>query len=139
MLSDPDSNFPLWLPQGFWTLDIPLFSPSTFTCRHVHKQAQFLYALFSCIHLLLHFRFFFYFHSDRPGGGGGSVTVSSLHLFLFSIYITVSFFLSNFPSIDYISLSLFCIHVLRRTQKPAMLECMCSRSGADCATAEMSF
>lgn len=57
----------------------------------------------------------------------------------FSVYIIVLFCLSSCPSIDCMSLSLFCIHVLRHRQKPAMLECMCSRSGADCATAEMSF
>lgn len=117
MLSDPDSNFPLWLPQGFWTLDIPLFSPSTFTCRHVHKQAQFLYALFSCIHLLLHFRFFFYFHSDRPGGGGGSVTVSSLHLFLFSIYISQSHFFILTFHLSTISLCLSFVYMCSDAHK----------------------
>lgn len=39
----------------------------------------------------------------------------------------------------YLCPSVFCVHVLRLSQKPAMLECMCSRSRSDCATAGMSF
>lgn len=64
--------------------------------------------------------------------------LSPLFFFFYSSLHLPSYSLKS-PSIDRIFPSLFCIHVLRRRQKPAMLECVCSRSGADCGTAVMSF
>lgn len=41
---------------GSWTSNIPLLSPTTFTCRHAHKQTQapFTLKVFSCVHLVSH-------------------------------------------------------------------------------------
>lgn len=126
------------------TWNIPLFiSPLSLHSHRSHKLLTFKVFSILHVHLSLHLWFSFTFTFTQPPPflifPSPFWTLILHSIFLISVYVIVLFCLSSCPSIDCISLSLFCIHVLRHRQKPAMLECMCSRFGSDCATAEMNF
>lgn len=72
-----------------------------------------------------------------------SLPLSVLFYSSLCLLLHLSIPLSHFVSVSrYIDRSLylsFCIHMFEHRQMTAILECMCSRSGADCATAKMNF
>lgn len=103
-----------WLPKGSWTLNIPLSSPSTFTCRHTRKQAQTPFcwrgfpasiSFYMCVFLLLSLLF--------------TPVFLSLSFFL-SIYITVS------HSVHLLYLSVALLYTCAQTHKSQLRWSACA-------------
>lgn len=114
-----------WLPQGSWKYP-PMHKLVDEGVFNLPSSVSVSY----CIHILLSLLILPTFLS---------LSISLSFLTLASTTLVISLYHRPASSTVCISPSVFCTHVLRRRQKPTMLECMCSRSGADCATAEMSF
>lgn len=133
----------LLAPTGILVLKYFPLSPLFSHVMHTNRHKLFLLGVFLCpsptFLLLLHGLFSYFLLAQLCM----SLSLSLSFSFSFSLsplmYLYLYLILSSSLHLSAVSLSLFCIHVLGCRQKPAVLECMCSRSGTDCAAAEMSF